>query len=202
VSAAQFPYGAPAHVVLADANVLYSRVLRDYLLYAATARVITVNWSQAILDDVAEHMAANIPGFTLQPAAYLLAKMTEAFPVARVEPGPAEYARLAGYELPDEDDRDVMAAALTAGADVICTNNLAHFPQPVMDDLKLVAMQPDDLFCHLFESHPDAMLQVHRTTVQKLHDATDASTIAALRKAQAPNTASQVTRLVGLSPQG
>ena len=67
------------HIVLADANVLHSRVLRDYLLYAASNRLITINWSQAILDDVAEHMAANIHGFTLQRAAYLL---TEAFPVA------------------------------------------------------------------------------------------------------------------------
>ena len=36
------PHTAPANVVLADANVLYSRVLRDYLLYAATRRIIVV----------------------------------------------------------------------------------------------------------------------------------------------------------------
>ena len=32
-------------VVLADANVLYSRVLRDYLLYAADREVLAVTWS-------------------------------------------------------------------------------------------------------------------------------------------------------------
>jgi hypothetical protein len=36
-------------VVLADANVLYSRVLRDYLLYAAYPEVLAVTWSSQIL---------------------------------------------------------------------------------------------------------------------------------------------------------
>lgn len=36
-------------VVLADANVLYSRVLRDYLLYAADQEIIAITWSPAIL---------------------------------------------------------------------------------------------------------------------------------------------------------
>lgn len=38
----------PFRIVLGDANVLYSRVLRDYLLYAMTRRVIRVHWSAAI----------------------------------------------------------------------------------------------------------------------------------------------------------
>lgn len=78
-----------AHVVLADANVLYSRVLRDYLLYAVTRRLITINWSRMILDDMAEHISANIAGFTRRRAAYLVVKMTEAFPDAcgRAWPG-------------------------------------------------------------------------------------------------------------------
>ena len=184
---------------MADANVLYSRVLRDYLLYAAARRVITVNWSQAILDDVAEHISTNVAGFTLQRAAYLLAKMTEAFPVAKVEPNPDDYARLSRCALPDEDDREVMAAALAAEADVICTNNLAHFPEPVLSDLGLEVMTPDCLLCRLFEVQQEAMFQVHRTTVQQFSHATDASTIAALRKAQAPRTADKVAALVGLA---
>lgn len=36
-------------VVLADANVLYSRVLRDYLLYAADQEIIVITWSSQIL---------------------------------------------------------------------------------------------------------------------------------------------------------
>jgi len=184
---------------LADANVLYSRVLRDYLLYAATERLITVNWSQAILAEVAEHMSANIAGFTFQRAAHLLAKMTEAFPVALVEPGPEDFSRIAGYALPDEDDREVIASALAAGADVICTNNVTDFPRSVVDDLGLAVLPADDLFCRLFELDEETMLRVHRTTVLKFRGSTDVSTVTALRKAKAPRTANHVARLIGLT---
>jgi predicted nucleic acid-binding protein len=57
----------PSHslltIVLADANVLYSRVLRDCLLYAAAGQLISVRWSQRILDELAKHLIANIEGF-------------------------------------------------------------------------------------------------------------------------------------------
>jgi len=39
------------------------------------------------------------------------------------------------------------------------------------------------------------MLQVHRTTVEKFHNATDASTV---RKASAPHTADLAAKLIGL----
>lgn len=42
-------------VILADANVLYSRVLRDYLLYAADQEIIAVAWSAEILREVTGH---------------------------------------------------------------------------------------------------------------------------------------------------
>ena len=39
-------------LVLADANILFSRTLRDYFLYAADAGVIEIHWSQQILDEM------------------------------------------------------------------------------------------------------------------------------------------------------
>lgn len=49
----------PTRIVLGDANVLYSRVLRDYLVYAADEGVISIRWSQAILNEVVKHLQAN-----------------------------------------------------------------------------------------------------------------------------------------------
>lgn len=46
-----------------DANVLYSRVLRDYLLYATTQGVIEIRWSAAILTEVVEHLTENLAEF-------------------------------------------------------------------------------------------------------------------------------------------
>ncbi|WP_430784954.1 hypothetical protein [Actinoplanes sp. G11-F43] len=45
-------------VVLADANILYSQVLRDYLLYAADQKIITITWSRQILAEVTEPSSA------------------------------------------------------------------------------------------------------------------------------------------------
>ncbi len=50
-------------IVLADANVLYSRVLCDYLLYAAAEQLISVRWSQRILDEFAKHLIENVDRF-------------------------------------------------------------------------------------------------------------------------------------------
>jgi len=58
------PSGHLLQVYLADANVLYSRVLRDYLLYSVRAKLISVVWSQAILDEMTKHLMANRPSFT------------------------------------------------------------------------------------------------------------------------------------------
>jgi hypothetical protein len=42
-------------VVLADANVLYSRVLRDYLLYAADQEIVAIAWSSHIVHEQRRH---------------------------------------------------------------------------------------------------------------------------------------------------
>lgn len=69
-------------VILADANVLYARVLRDYLLYAAGQRIIAITWSPEILREVTEHLKENIKGFDDDAAQLLVRAMNNAFPLA------------------------------------------------------------------------------------------------------------------------
>lgn len=111
------PSGVTA--VLVDANVLYSRVLRDFVLYSADAELITVIWSRAILEEMARHLIANVAGFNAASAARLMDAMNRAFPYAEIAPGDADYGQLADVDLPDEDDRHVIAAALCGGCRVI-----------------------------------------------------------------------------------
>ena len=80
-------------VVLADANVLYSRVLRDYLLYAADQEIIAITWSPQILAEVTEHLQRNVAGFDQAASERLVRAMNRAFPFAEVEPG-AEHWRV------------------------------------------------------------------------------------------------------------
>lgn len=185
-----------ARVVLADANVLYSRVLRDYLLYSADEEIIAIAWSREILDEVTEHLAANVSGFTAESGARLANGMNRAFPYAEVEPTPGDRDKLSGLALPDEDDRHVLAAAIAAQATVLCTANTKDFPETVVAPLGFEVMTPDVLLSALITEYPSQMITVHATSVARLRGATDGSTIAALRRAGAPTAATKLTQLL------
>ena len=195
-----FPYvNTPIPVVLVDANVLYSRVLRDYLLCAAEQELINVNWSQSILDDVSKHLMRNLPAFSVQSAEVLQTALLAAFPYALVEPGSEDYAYLENLVLPDEEDREVIASALTAQAEIICTNNIKHFPPTLLEPLGINVMTPDDLLMELIQQHQRIMMTVHSTVVASLAQATDESTVNALQRARAIKTSAHLASLLELS---
>lgn len=178
----------PVRVVLADANVLYSRVLRDYLLYAAAQGAIRIRWSAAILAEIVEHLTANVTGFDQAAGDRLAAAMDRAFPAAEVEPDGDAIQAVAELRLPDGDDRHVLAAAVAVGADVLCTDNLKDFPSEVMEEVGIKLMSADSLLSLLAAEFPDEMLAAHRLAVGSLPGADDESRLAALRRARATST--------------
>ncbi|MDG4774901.1 PIN domain-containing protein [Solwaraspora sp. WMMD792] len=183
-------------VVLADANVLYSRVLRDYLLYAADQEIIAISWSGQILGEVTEHLMENVAGFDRTAAARLVAAMNRAFPFAEVEPDEEHWNTLREVPLPDEDDRHVLAASLAAEATVLCTSNTKDFPASLVEHLGFAVLTPDQLLSRLVVEYGPQMLAVHRTAVDSLKGATDESTVTALRRAGASTTADLISRLL------
>lgn len=185
-------------VVLADANVLYSRVLRDYLLYAADQEIIAIAWSPRILVEVTDHLMKNVAGFDEAAAERLVGAMNRAFPLAQVEPGEEQWRMLAGVALPDEDDRHVLAAALAAEATVLCTSNTKDFPADVVAAFGVEVLTPDELLGRLVAEYEPQMLAAHRTAVASLGGATDASAVAALHRAGAPTTAALMAGLLGV----
>ncbi|MCB0879783.1 MAG: PIN domain-containing protein, partial [Thermoleophilia bacterium] len=62
-------------------------------------------------------------------------------------------------ELPDPDDRHVLAAAITCGAQVIVTNNIADFPDGSLSPYAIEAQRPDDFLLHLVDLQSDAVWQ-------------------------------------------
>jgi predicted nucleic acid-binding protein len=185
-------------IVFADANVLYSRVLRDYLLYAADREIIAISWSPKIIAEATEHLRSNVAGFDDAAAARLEAAMNRAFPFAEIEPGEEHFRMLADISLPDEDDRHVLAAALAAEATILCTSNTKDFPETVVKAFGIDVATPDQLLIQLITEDEQQMIAVHRTAVQSLPGATDASTVAALRRAGAATAAARMAQLLGI----
>lgn len=190
------PDRGPIRVVLGDANVLYSRVLRDYLLYSTARQLISIRWSPKILAEVVEHLIANIAEFDAAAGARLIAAMNSTFPFAEVTPTDEAYQRIHGRVLPDEGDRHVIATAIAAEADVLCTDNIVDFPPAIMDDVGIQGMTADDLLALLVVESGDDMREVHQTVVARFPQATDATTLAALRRAGAVKTAELVAGLL------
>jgi predicted nucleic acid-binding protein len=111
---------------------LYSRVLRDYLLYAADQEIIAIAWSREILAEVTDHLMTNVAGFNEAAARRLVDAINRALPLAEIESGEEHWRTLAGVAPPDEDDRHVLAAAIAAEATVLCTFNTKDFPAEVV----------------------------------------------------------------------
>jgi predicted nucleic acid-binding protein len=59
-----------------------------------------------------------------------------------------------GLQLPDPDDRHVLAAAIRARADVIITINLRDFPPQAMAPFGIEAQHPDEFILHLLDLAP------------------------------------------------
>jgi hypothetical protein len=72
---------------------------------------------------------------------------------------------VSGYEglieslqLPDPDDRHVLAAAIRAAADVIVTFNAADFPSETLAPYGIHTKSPDDFILDLESLHPTILL--------------------------------------------
>ena len=112
-------------VVLYDANVLYPSTMRDLLIRIAQARLVQAKWTNQILDEVFDNLRENRPDLNsdaLSRTRKLMICAVRDCIVVGYEP------LIDALELPDPDDRHVLAAAIRARAQVIVTNNLKDFP--------------------------------------------------------------------------
>ena len=66
-------------------------------------------------------------------------------------------------ELPDRDDRHVLAAAIRCDASVIVTVNLRDFPSQALTDFSIEAQHPDDFVLALLETFPELVIEAARS---------------------------------------
>jgi predicted nucleic acid-binding protein len=148
--------------VVLDACVLFPMYLRDILLSTAEDGLYLPYWSQKILN---EAMGNLISGGKLSPekARNLEEVIKEAFPEAMVT------APLGLDELMTNDpkDRHVLAAAVTAQANIIVTNNLADFKAKDLERWNIKAQSPDEFLTELFDEHPDSIINLLQAQSKK-----------------------------------
>lgn len=129
-----------------DTNVIYPLWTRDLLLWFAYYDLYTPKWSQNIFNEWIEVMKRK--GVDKEEAQKRANVMNEAFPDALVQ----NYeALIESLNLPDIDDRHVLAAAIKTNANLIITNNLKDFPEEYLASFGLKAKTPDDFFTDIID---------------------------------------------------
>lgn len=63
-----------------------------------------------------------------------------------------------GLQLPDANDRHVLAAAIKCNAQIIVTSNLKDFPPEFLEPYGIEAMRPDEFIEHQFGLSPGAVI--------------------------------------------
>ena len=132
--------GTSQCTALLDANVLYPALIRDVLLSFAHADLYSAKWS---LDIKREWTLALIENKPNKRELILAAAdiMDEAIPDCMV----IGYEHLIeGLQLPDKNDRHVLAAAITGRADVIVSLNTKDFPKALLSPFQIDIQTPDE----------------------------------------------------------
>ena len=171
-----------------DANVFYGARLRSLVLYLAQSKLFRARWSDAVHDEWVRNLIKNRPD--LKPENLLRTKqlMNAAVPDCLVQ---GYEPLMQGLNLPDPDDRHVLAAAISARVDVIVTFNQKDIPAEIVEPLGLHTKHPDDFLLEAFSLSPgdfaDAVRQdfSHYVEPKLTYD----DYIAALEKAGVPKIA-------------
>ena len=143
-----------------DANVLYPSGLRNFLMHLALTGIFRAHWSAEVHDEWMRNLLKNRPDLSRDKLERTRHLMDKAIPDALV----TGYEHLIdSIELPDRDDRHVVAAAIRGGASVIVTRNLADFPSHTLRNFRIEAQHPDDFVLTLLETFPDTVLEAART---------------------------------------
>jgi len=146
-----------AFVVLYDACVLYPAPLRDLLIRLANTGIVRGRWSATILDECFRNILANRPDLRPDALDRTRELMRQAVPDCMVS---GFEDLIEALELPDPDDRHVLAAAIRAGAQAIVTFNLADFPSEKLASYNIEAKHPDDFVLDAIDLAPGLVTAV------------------------------------------
>lgn len=146
-------------VVLYDANVLYPAPLRDFLIRMAVAGLVRAHWSPDIEEEWIRSVLRDRPDLTREQLERTARLMEAAVPGAVLE---GYEHMIDALELPDPDDRHVLAAGIFMGVNVIVTFNVKDFPRDIVARQGIEMRRPDAFVLERLTADPDAVLAVAR----------------------------------------
>lgn len=153
-----------AFVALYDANVLYPGSLRDLLVRLGQSGLFQAKWTEQILDEAFAAIVRDQPELE-QKLVRTRKLMNDAIADVVVE---GYEPLISSLELPDSDDRHVLAAAIGCNAQVIVTSNLRHFPDAVLEPFNIEAQSPDEFVIHVLELAPARVVSIVRDQARAL----------------------------------
>jgi predicted nucleic acid-binding protein len=146
----------PPKVILLDACVLYSAPLRDLLLRLALHHLFRAHWTNQIHDEWAENLLRNRPNIkreAIERTRQLMDRGVQGALISGYE------HRIDALQLPDADDRHVLAAAIESGAETILTFNLQDFPAAALAPHNMEALHPDTFVRQLLEHSAEEVIE-------------------------------------------
>jgi hypothetical protein len=188
--------GSGRYTAVLDANVLYPNLLRDLMLSLAVAGLYHARWTHRINDEWSRNLLADRPD--IEPRMVdLLKAVTSAVPdwlVSNYEP------LIDGLDLPDPDDRHVLAAAIAGHADAIVTVNLKDFPQQALARHGIDVQHPDDFIMNQLELRPFEAIEVMKRVRGRMRkpSLTALEFIERIERNQLPQTAQYLRAHAGL----
>lgn len=138
--------------VVLDACILYPAPLRDLFMHLALNDLFRAKWTEDIHEEWIRNVLENRPDL----------KRRQLERTRKLMDSNVRDCLVIGYqkiihnlELPDENDRHVLVAAIKSKSDGIVTFNLKDFPKKHMGNYGLKVFHPDDFLVNLIESDPN-----------------------------------------------
>jgi hypothetical protein len=154
-------------VVVYDASVIYPAPIRDALLWMAFTGLVQAKWTTEIHDEWIRNLLENRPGLDRKKLERTRDLMNESVPDSLID---GYQTLIPTLNLPDPDDRHVLAAAIRSGAQTIVTENLKDFPPSELSQYGITAERADTFLLGLIDINPGQVAAALRSQWQNLQN--------------------------------
>jgi hypothetical protein len=141
--------------VVYDACLFYPAPLRDLMIRLAQTRRFRALWTERIRQEWISALLRQRPELDPHRVARTSQLIDRAVPDCLVT---GYESLIDDLELPDPNDRHVLAAAIRAGAQCIVTLNLKDFPPEALERFDIFARHPDDFVLDLADLEPGVVI--------------------------------------------